>query len=693
LIDASGVVTVGSLAAGTVKTSYRISDTNPIPDPLYANKPRYLSSNTGLYQNISVGWGDVYSHGTEGQSISLTGVPFGPQYWLRQIVDPTNVLREKNDTNNSFEILIDLNHPGEATRHLDGSFVRPGDVMPPLPGDLTGNRVIDMLDWIAFKAAATADLAGVDDETALMLGDLNLDRRHSLSDVLLFRQYYDEVNGAGAFSAIQHVPEPTALLLTGAGIFLYLLRRKPVGSAIRNKARSLFLLVIIGATAPLAAQAKITLFYENFDGLVLGPNVHETLANPQAWTDTPPPGWSVDDSGVPFVTDSTRGAAEWEGWSFTNKAWWSAAAGDQQRSQFTLGQGTVAVADPDEWDDRGNPINGTPFVGYYNALFKTPAISLSGAAASTAKLTFASSWRDECCDDGPSDTNNQTARIRVSYNNGASFSEVLRWESNTTTPFFKNDATNETVVVNLNNPFGAANVIIEFGLLNAGNDWWWAIDNVEVFTPSVLEVNTDTGQMSILGAVEMTGYEITSTRGSLNPTGWRAGNLDAQNFGPPVPLSADFNNDNAVDAADYAVWRRSLGLDDGGDATGDGNTDGLDFTAWKQQFGQSLAEGQSWETLIATNQQLLEFYLLGSSTFTSHSIGAGYNTAVDARDLAFTYTTADGQEFLGVVRYVSGSGLASTVAPEPSTAVMLLVGAVATLVARVRVFTLSRSGS
>ena len=154
-------------------------------------------------------------------------------------------------------------------------------------------------------------------------------------------------------------------------------------------------------TAPADAEANTTLFSENFDGLVLGPNVDETLANAQAWTGTPPAGWMVDDSGVPFMADSTRGVTEWEGWSFANKDWWVSAAGDQQRGEFALGQGTVAVADPDEWDDKGNPINGTPFAGYYNALFKTPAISLAGAASGTVKLTFSSSWRDECCDDGP----------------------------------------------------------------------------------------------------------------------------------------------------------------------------------------------------------------------------------------------------------------------------------------------------
>src|SRR5215210_6629986 len=113
LMDASGVVTVGGLVADTVKTSYRITDTARIPDPLYANKVSYPSSNTGLYQNISAGFGDIYSHGTEGQSISLTGVTYVPKYWLRQIVDPNNVLREKNETNNTIEIMIDLNKPGQ----------------------------------------------------------------------------------------------------------------------------------------------------------------------------------------------------------------------------------------------------------------------------------------------------------------------------------------------------------------------------------------------------------------------------------------------------------------------------------------------------------------------------------------------------------------------------------------------------
>lgn len=670
----NGVVTVGNEVASTMKTSWRVSaNRGPLPG---FSTPAYSSSDQSLQQRVSAGWGDMYTAGSSGQSINISGVPIGPQYWLRQTIDPTNRIHEKDETNNSFEILIDLANPGEAITFA-GQFVQPGDRSAlATPGDLTDDGVIDIHDWNAFRAGAETSLSGLTNIDAYLLGDLDLDGKHSLHDVTLFRKYFDSSNGAGALAAIQSVPEGSTLLMGGIGILLLL----GCCGFSRRRLRSrclqiLVLLSVIHPAAPRLASANNTLFSENFDGLALGPNVDETVANAHAWTQTPPAGWIVDDSGVPFVADATRGVAEWEGWSFANKDWWVSAAGDQQRGEFALGQGTVAVADPDEWDDKGNPISGTPFAGYYNALFKTPAIPLTGVASGTVKLAFSSSWRDECCDDGPAPkTNNQTARVRVSYNNGASFSEVLRWESNSSSAFFKDDATNEAVVVNLNNPVGASSAILEFGLLNAGNDWWWAIDNVQVFTPTVLEVNTTTGKMTILGATQLTGYEITSAASSLDDIGWKKGNLDAQNLGPATLLSADFNNSNSVNSADYVQWRNSVGSGAGGDANGDGVSDQLDYDLWRQQFGQNLAAGESWESLIDTNKQLLEYFLLGSSTFASRSIGVSYNTTIDARDVAFKYSVAGGQEFSGLVRYVSGPGSGSSIVPEPASWATLMLG-------------------
>jgi hypothetical protein len=668
--DISGALTVGDLVVNEVKTSFRIHDSGPIPEPQYAGFPSYESSNTGLYQNVSVGHGDIYSHGTEGQSVSLAGVPVGPQYWLRQIVDPDNHLRETDETNNSFEILIDLNRPGEALRHPGGRFVRPGD-MPPLPkGDLTRDYLVDVADWIAFRASAGSDLTGLDPSQAYFLGDLNQDGRHSLEDAIAFRGYYDAVHGAGAFAALGQVPEPITLFLTAIGAACGLARTRRSSRPIQCRRAHLplavkFLIALVAISVVVGnsqAWARTPIFSEDFESVVLGPNVDETLANAMAWTDIPPAGWSVDDSGVPGVGDPAVGITEWEGWSFADKTWWSLAASDQRRSEFTLGSGVVAVADSDEWNDRGNPADN---VGFYNAWMTTPAIPLSAADPQHLRISFASSWRDECCNDGPANNNNQTAILRVSYDQGANFTEMLRWESHPTSPFFKNDATNELVTLDLAAPDEATQAIFEFGLTNAGNDWWWAIDNFELFSPSRLEVDVSTGEIQLHGANQLAGYEITSPGGSLNGAAWSDANLASQGIGSPAPLAADLDQSGLVDAADVAAWEEAYGADDGGDADRDGDSDGDDFRLIQQQFGLASQPGAAWETLVASDHQLWEFFLLGSSTFESGSLGSAYRPTVDARDLVFRYTDPQGRLVDGLVVYVDSAPASAAVVPEP----------------------------
>jgi len=221
----------------------------------------------------------------------------------------------------------------------------------------------------------------------------------------------------------------------------------------------------------------VVLFEEDFEGLTLGPNVDEALAGDAVWTDTPPEGWAVDESGIPGIGDpATDGVTEWAGWAFADKDWWIETAGDQDRSLFTLGSGIVAIADPDEWDDAdrvSTPIADDP----YDTWLTTPAIDISSADAGTVQLKFDSSWRPEF------DSNyHQTASITASFDGGDP-AEVLLWESDEASPNYKPYATNETVIVDLGNPEGAATVVLTFGLFDAGNDWWWAIDNVQVIAP------------------------------------------------------------------------------------------------------------------------------------------------------------------------------------------------------------------
>ena len=66
-----------------------------------------------------------------------------------------------------------------------------------------------------------------------------------------------------------------------------------------------------------------------------------------------------------------------------------------------------------------------------------------------------------------------------------------------------------------------------------------------------------------------------------------------------------------------------------------------------------------WTTGGASNAgSLSEANLAGSTLFgaaASESLGNGYDTGVDAQDLVFSYAIADGTEFVGQIRYVSGS--------------------------------------
>ena len=174
-------------------------------------------------------------------------------------------------------------------------------------------------------------------------------------------------------------------------------------------------------------------FSEDFEGLELGQNVEEgrlplSLQGENAldtvWSKTGPEGWVQDDSGVPgFDDEANDGVTEWAGWSFANKDWWTAVAGDQNRSQYNSGQGTVLVADPDEWDDQGHPPVGDEN-GYYVTKIDTPEISLAEVGeGDEVSLQFDSSWRPEF------DSNyRQSGRVVAKFSDGTE-AEIMEWRS------------------------------------------------------------------------------------------------------------------------------------------------------------------------------------------------------------------------------------------------------------------------
>jgi hypothetical protein len=231
-------------------------------------------------------------------------------------------------------------------------------------------------------------------------------------------------------------------------------------------------------------QFKAAFLFEDFEGLALLDAVEEPNGLTNAWTPTPPPGWVTNHSGMPGYGDPANdGRTEWAGWTFARKEFWI-ASDNQTRDQFTRGVNVLAIADPDEWDDASHPqFDAQGNALYFNSFLSTPAIQIAGAPANSIFLKFDSSWRPEGFDDWGG-TNNQTATITVSYNGGAPI-EVLRWDSNESGPYYKPDSQNEPVFLPLANPAGATNLVVTFGLTQAGNDWWWAFDNLEVNTGPV----------------------------------------------------------------------------------------------------------------------------------------------------------------------------------------------------------------
>jgi hypothetical protein len=280
------------------------------------------------------------------------------------------------------------------------------------------------------------------------------------------------------------------------------MRTRPAGPA-----GLLAITAAVGCAAG-AASAQTIFYNETFNSAVRNqtsgdPRITLACGASPVWSKSAP-GWTVNDCGVSTYAcrtglcppqgftcatcTNTAGILEFEGWSFVLGSWWITVDA-QQRPEFFQGSsfdpiprasGIVAVADPDEWDDEGDPDTNC---GYYNAFMTSPTISLTGADLSTLSLEFGSSWRDECCDDGESQSNNQTASIVAVYTTPGGTIEVpvLLWQSDPNLPNFKDDAPNELVTlsaVTLNAPVGATAVSFRFGLTNAGNDWWWAVDNL-----------------------------------------------------------------------------------------------------------------------------------------------------------------------------------------------------------------------
>jgi len=260
--------------------------------------------------------------------------------------------------------------------------------------------------------------------------------------------------------------------------------------------RAIFAFVVLSLFTVInfAHGVEVVLLEEGFDSLELGATINEQVAADAVWTNTPPDGWAIEnDLAAP-------GMPEWDGWAFADGEWWTQTAEDQERSKFTAGDGkavqTVAIADPDEWDDLGSPGD----QGSLNSWLSTSDINIAGVAPDSMVLTFDSSWR-------PEDT--QNAEVTVSFDGGAEI-VIIRMESSGTTTIFMEpennfeetladlEQVNETIEIDIPNPAGAKTMVCTWAMLDATNDWWWAIDNISIKTTEAMSAVSSSGKLSTL---------------------------------------------------------------------------------------------------------------------------------------------------------------------------------------------------
>tara|TARA_B100001765_G_scaffold210701_1_gene172321 strand:- start:1825 stop:3210 length:1386 start_codon:yes stop_codon:yes gene_type:complete len=311
--------------------------------------------------------------------------------------------------------------------------------------------------------AAEVNLSTMD---IILSWDQNLAPNHTYS---LYRndELIAEIDGIET----NYVDAPSLIGLNGIAIFHYRI-------VLESNSTDFSCETEIVARIPLG----ITVLEENFNNVELFPAEDEAYGacgnsigpDVLGWTHEPPENWIIDNSNMPEV-----GTIEWRGWSFASMDFWVDAE-DQLRSQFIRADGTVAVVDPDEWDDCGNAAS----FGSYNSILISPLIQLTGQPIN---ISFDSHYRQEAP---------QQVSLTVTNSSGEIIEMLLHYSSDPGSDNDSGDVLNQRLsfIVETDED----EIYLKWEMYDAGNNWYWAIDNVTIQsqTPPIGDLNYD-GNLNI----------------------------------------------------------------------------------------------------------------------------------------------------------------------------------------------------
>ncbi|MEW2293033.1 phosphocholine-specific phospholipase C [Streptomyces sp. NPDC006743] len=218
-------------------------------------------------------------------------------------------------------------------------------------------------------------------------------------------------------------------------------------------------------TGPLMTGYLLAEDFESVAG-ALAPAADLSRPGLLGWTRTPPEGWTVTNA-----TGMPQGTRELQGWTFLSRQFWFPAG--QDRSGFTRSLGVVAVADPDDWDDTGSP----SARGRFDSTLTSPPVPVPSGTA-TLYLGFDSHYRQE---------SPQEAEVTVEFDTGAPVRLLHYSGASTGSTNQGHDQQNRLVRLSCPVPSGATSAKVKFRMFNAGNNWFWAIDNVRLGTGPITD--------------------------------------------------------------------------------------------------------------------------------------------------------------------------------------------------------------
>ncbi|MCO6047072.1 PEP-CTERM sorting domain-containing protein [Aeoliella sp. ICT_H6.2] len=591
----------------------------------------------------------------DGLALGTTPLSLGTP-WMRSPIEDISAVVTIDDNGTEVPLAIEVVYTGDAV----------------VSGDLNGDGDIDLDDWVDFKAGQGVVNGGMTAVEAYRMGDLDGNFVHDLEDFDLFAEAYDLANGAGAFAAaITSVPEPSTIaMLAGVGILACTVRRR-TGLFVHLVA-AVFLVASLGSTAKAVVYAS-----DDFsaDGSGVG------WAGGDIWETRDDGGFlSTYPNGSPDNTFSSRNFAApidpQNNLTYIRFDYRQGEASGQDWGGFAFFEGLDAGND-ESFFAGANP-GGTENYAFdtkgggnldsmvpFNAQYRT----IIGAIDQTGANTIYSIWIDNFDVQNPNNTLTIDGQGAIN----------APWQSLR----FNGSGTHEF----------ADNLLITDGS-----------EQSMIFEPPALEtlnllVDKSTGEVMIensTGAdVDISGYSITSGSGMLDAGG----------------TPGDFNIDGAVDIADYTVWRNHLGGDAaalGGNGSGGATVTAADYELWKANFGNMATPGDGWESFAERDTpvagfpqgsdnglgweaggnpstfEVAEYYLLGESAVgsTSLSLGPAYRGGPDGtQDLSFSYRS-NGELVFGSVYYVAAGSLATSAVPEPSSLLIVCVGAAMALISR-----------